>query len=56
MFLYSIACSAHPNVKWSSEIVQIGLNEANVSQTELSTTILGPDQGLFFVFYEDDLK
>lgn len=56
LFFYSLACSTHPNVKRSSEIVQIGLNEANVFQTELSTASLGPDQGLFFVFYEDDLE
>ena len=47
---------AHPNLKWSSEVVQIGLNEADVLQTELSTTTLGPHQGLFFVLYEDDLE
>ena len=56
MFLYSAACSAHPNVKWSSEIVQIGLNEANVFQTKLGTATLGSDQRLFFVFYENNLK
>lgn len=55
-FLYSVTCSAHPNVKWSGEVVQIGLNETNVFQTELSATTLGSDQGLFFVLYEDDLE
>ncbi len=54
--LFSVTCSAHPNVKGSSEVVQIGLNEADVFQTELSTTTLGPDQGLFFVLYEEDLE
>lgn len=54
--LYSLACSTHPNVKWSSEIVQIGLNEANVFQTKLNTATLGSDQRLFFVFYEDNLE
>lgn len=48
--------SAHPNVKWSSKVVQIGLNEANVFQAELMATTLGSDQGLFFVLYEDDLQ
>lgn len=47
---------AHPNLKRSSEVVQIGLNEADVFQTELNTATLGPDQGLFFILYEDDLE
>lgn len=56
IILYSVTCSAHPNVKRTGEVVQIGLNETNVFQTKLSATTLGSDQGLFFVLYEDDLK
>lgn len=51
-----VTCYAHPDVKRSSEVIQIGLNEADIFQTELSTATLSPDQGLFFVLYEDDLK
>lgn len=55
-FLLSTAvCSAYPNMKRSSEVVQIGLNETNVFQTKFSATTLGSEQGLFFVLDEDDL-
>ena len=46
----------HPNLKRASEVIQISLNEADVLQPELCTATLGPDQGLFFVLYEDDLE
>lgn len=60
MLHYHVCCNAtcmegNPNVKGSSEVVQIGLNEADVFQTKLSTTTLSPHQGLFFVLYEEDL-
>lgn len=48
--------SAHPNVKRSSEVIQIGLNETEVFQAKLGAATLGSDQGLFFVLYEDDLE
>lgn len=54
--LLGVTFYAHPNVKGSSEVVQIGLNEADVFQTKLSTTTLSPHQGLFFVLYEEDLE
>lgn len=49
-------CCAYPNMKRSGEIVQIGLNEADVIQPELSASPLGPDQRLLFVLYQDDLQ
>lgn len=53
--LCTAVCSAYPNMKRSSEVVQIGLNETNVFQTKFSATTLGSEQGLFFVLDEDDL-
>lgn len=48
--------SAHPDVKRSSEVIQIGLNETEVFQAKLGAATLGSDQGLFFVLDEDDLE
>lgn len=49
-------CCAYPNMKRSGEVVQIGLNEADVIQPEISAPTLGPDQRLLFVLYQDDLQ
>lgn len=46
----------HPNMKRSGEVVQVGLDEADVFQPELSAPTLGPDQRLLFVLYKDDLQ
>lgn len=46
----------HPNMKRSGEVVQIGLDEADVFQPELSAPTLGPDQRLLLVLYKDDLQ
>lgn len=50
-FLYS----AHPDVKGSSEVVQVGLDETNVLQAQLRAPGLSPEQRLFLVLDEDDL-
>lgn len=49
-------CSAHPDVKGSSEVVQVGLDETNVLQAQLGAAALSPQQRLFLVLDEDDLK
>lgn len=43
-------------MKRSGEVVQIGLDEADVFQPKLSAPTLGPDQRLLFVLYKDDLQ
>lgn len=43
-------------MKRPSEVIQVGLNETDVFQTELGAPTPGPDQGLFFVFYENNLE
>lgn len=48
--------SAHPDVKGSSEVVQVGLDETNVPQAQLGAAALSPQQRLFLVLDEDDLK
>lgn len=49
-------CSAHPDVKGSSEVVQVGLDETDVLQAQLGAAALSPQQRLFLVLDEDDLK
>lgn len=48
-------CYTHPNMKVPSEIVQVGLDETNVLQTQLAAPTLSPEQRLFLVLDEDDL-
>lgn len=48
-------CSAHPDVKGRSEVVQVGLDESNVLQAQLGAPTLSPEQRLFLVLDEDDL-
>lgn len=48
-------CSAHPDVKGPSEVVQVGLDETNVLQTQLGAPTLSPEQRLLLVLDEDDL-
>ena len=54
--LFCVNSSAHPDVKRSSEVIQIGLNETEVFQAKLGAATLGSDQWLLFVLYEDDLE
>lgn len=49
-------CSAHPDVKGSCEVVQVGLDETDVLQAQLGAAALSPEQRLFLVLDEDDLK
>lgn len=49
-------CSAHPDVKGPSEVVQVGLDEADVLQAQLGAPTLSPEQRLFLVLDEDDLR
>lgn len=49
-------CAAHPNVKGPGEVVQVGLNENNVPKAQLGTPTLSPEQRLFLVLDEDDLR
>lgn len=48
-------CSAHPDVKGPSEVVQVGLDETNVLQTQLGAPTLSPEQRLLLVLDENDL-
>lgn len=48
-------CFAHPDVKGPSEVVQVGLDETNVLQTQLGAPTLSPEQRLLLVLDEDDL-
>lgn len=43
-------------MKRSGEVVQVGLNEADVTQPEISAPTLGPEQRLLLVLYQDDLQ
>lgn len=43
-------------MKGSCEVVQVGLDETNVPQAQLGAAALSPQQRLFLVLDEDDLK
>lgn len=49
-------CAAHPDVKGPGEVVQVGLDEADVLQAQLGAPTLSPEQRLFLVLDEDDLR